>query len=411
MAALLKRMWVVMGTRLQPLVVVMAGLLALMPRLVEAQVPLAPAVRTLAALGNSELRDNVAAAREKAIADALVTALAKVAADMMQPAGVVDHFARLNEDVFNRPNDFVQNYRVLTEHKTQGHYRVLVEVTVALERLGDTIGASTAAPVAAPPQRFVLLVAEQPAPGAAFQGWWMGPAEGPAAAALAQALTQKGLEVITPSGGPLEPAFHRPDLSDAEAIAIGRRLGAQAVVIGTATTAASANVMGVNIRSFQALIKARTLRVDPAGQIVAVSQSADASGEDAVQASYQALARAGQAAGQQIAEQIGGQGVVQAAVPTTVELIVSGTRSLADLVQFRRILAETPGVAAVKMVEMQPEQAILQADYKDRGAKLAEALLKRTHAAFAIRIAETKAQQLRIELVPVEPGAATSPKP
>jgi len=378
----------------------------ILPAAAMAQSP--AAVKTLVVLGSGEVKENVAAAREKAIADALVAALAKVAADLLPAGAMVDQFALLNDAVFGRPNEFVQNYRVLTEHKTQSHYRVLVEATVALDRLTDKLGTGSATPVAAAPQRFLLLLSEQVEPGTPLEAWWMGQAEGPAQAAMAQVLRQKALEVIAPAQ-PVEATFWRPELTDDEAVEIGRRLGAQAVVVGTATTAAGANVMGVNIRAFQALVKIRVLRVDPAGQIGLGAKSADATGADAVAAGREALTKAGEAAGAQILEMVGGQSAAPPAMPTTVELVVSGSRSLADLVQFRRVLGETPGVTGVKMVEMRTEQAVLAVDYKDRGPKLAEALLKRTHTAFAIRIAETKAQQLRIELVPAEAGGAAKP--
>jgi len=399
-------MGVVMRLCLVWVVVIGLGLVPVQP------VPAQPAatVKTLVVMGSAELRDNVAVAREKAIADALVGVLAKVAAEMLPAAGVVDHFARLNDDIFASPNTFVENYRVLTEHKGQGHYRVLVEATVAQDRFAEKLGGTTAAPVAAAPQRFLLLLAEQPVPGEPLQGWWMGQDQGVAHGALARALTLKGLDVIAPSQ-PVEATFWRPELTDAEAVEIAKRLGAQAVVVGTATTAASANVMGVNIRSFQSMVKVRVLRTDTAATIGLSAQSADATGTDATEAGREVLAKAAEAAGQQIVDMVRGQGLAQPAVATTIELVVSGTRGLADLVQFRRILAETPGVTGVKMVEMRSELAILSVDFKDRGPKLAEALLKRTHSAFAIRIAESKAQQLRIELVPAEPGTGGVARP
>jgi hypothetical protein len=362
-------------------------------------------LKTLAAIGSAEMaRGNVAAARAKAVTDALVAALAKAAADLLAPDGFVENFSHLNEEVFAHPQTFVENYRVLTEFKGQTHYRVWVQATVAMDRLAETLDGKITGKLAATPQRILLMIAEQQAPGAPFQGWWTGHSgSGIAESAIAGELQRKGLEIIAPAGA-MNIASPLPEITDADALQIGRRLRADVVVTGAATIVPGANVLGVNTRSFQAEVKVKILRTEPAGKIGTAKQSADAVGENAAAAGIEALQNAGEAAATEIFDQIRGHGAPHqtAAEPTTVETTVSGIRGLADLVQLRRLLSQTPGVSDVRMVEIKAEDARLMVDYIDRGPKLAEVLLKRTHDAFAIRIVKAAAQKLHLELVPIE---------
>ena len=73
---------------------------------------------------------NVSAAREKAISNSLVTAVALMIGDLLQVDSLVDNFPQLNELLFDRTNTFVRDYKVLTEAARSKSYRVVVEATM-----------------------------------------------------------------------------------------------------------------------------------------------------------------------------------------------------------------------------------------------------------------------------------------
>jgi hypothetical protein len=88
-----------------------------------------------AAIGGS----GVEAARQEALAGALASAAARAAAEMLPREGLVAGFETLNAAVFENTDRYIQSYRVLTEAKAGGHYRVLVEVKVALAALKNQL--------------------------------------------------------------------------------------------------------------------------------------------------------------------------------------------------------------------------------------------------------------------------------
>jgi hypothetical protein len=91
-------------------------------------------------IGSAAIRGaGVDAARQEALAGALVSAVAQAAAEMLPQEDLVAAFGTLNAAVFENTDRFIQSYRVLTEAKAGGHYRVLVEVKVALAALEERL--------------------------------------------------------------------------------------------------------------------------------------------------------------------------------------------------------------------------------------------------------------------------------
>lgn len=91
-------------------------------------------------IGSAAIRGaGVDAARQEALAGALVSAVAHAAAEMLPQEDLVAAFGTLNAAVFENTERFIQSYRVLTETKAGGHYRVLVEVKVALAALEERL--------------------------------------------------------------------------------------------------------------------------------------------------------------------------------------------------------------------------------------------------------------------------------
>jgi hypothetical protein len=81
----------------------------------------------------------IEAARQEALAGALASAAARAAAEMLPQEDLVAAFETLNAAVFENTDRFIQSYRVLTEAKAGGHYRLLVEARVALAALEERL--------------------------------------------------------------------------------------------------------------------------------------------------------------------------------------------------------------------------------------------------------------------------------
>ncbi|MBU4000777.1 MAG: hypothetical protein KKB94_00500, partial [Proteobacteria bacterium] len=171
--------------------------------------------------------------RDLAVANALVSAVSKVANDLLPADGVAQYFAELNQSVFNNTEAHVLSYRVLAEWNSGDTYRVLVEATVAV----DTVKAKLAALgyVRAQTQlpHVLFMVYEQKTGDSIPVYWW---AWGPQTQMtlttdkLMQGMRESGFGVVSQENvsisGDLVGLRQTPGLSDKEASQLAGNSGA-----------------------------------------------------------------------------------------------------------------------------------------------------------------------------------------
>jgi hypothetical protein len=95
---------------------------------------------------------NLRAAREAAIADGLMEAVALTAAEILPHEKFVENFKTLSEQLLENPERFVQNFKVLSEAPVGKQHRVALQVAVAAKKLRAAIsdaGLSESAPAEA----------------------------------------------------------------------------------------------------------------------------------------------------------------------------------------------------------------------------------------------------------------------
>ena len=96
--------------------IVLFSLFLAMMTLNPAQAQDSATTKTYVVVGTSALYGgNVSAAREKAISDGLVTAVALMTKELLKVESLVDNFSQLNELLFDQTDTFIQGYKVLTE--------------------------------------------------------------------------------------------------------------------------------------------------------------------------------------------------------------------------------------------------------------------------------------------------------
>jgi len=93
--------------------------------------------RTLVVVGSAAVQgSNVTAARDAAIASSLLQAVALAAMEILSPEVFSQNFKRLNEQLLNRPDAYIQDFRVLSEAVVAKQHRVVVQATVAAKQIG-----------------------------------------------------------------------------------------------------------------------------------------------------------------------------------------------------------------------------------------------------------------------------------
>jgi len=374
-----------------------------------AQAKEAVKTKTLVVIGTATVQGtNVSAARENAIADSLVTAVALMTEELLQVEALVDNFPQLNELLFDQTSKFIQDYKVLTETAHGKSYRVVVQATVAGHKISKQLSGAGILRIQTKLPSILFLIVEQNVEEALPRFWWS-PAGGSfvsvSETVMAERLRDTGFVIIDHKGVRNQllldwSAFDKPDLTDQQAAHLGSLLDADVVVLGTATANPSTNIMGSAMRSFNGTVTGSVIRANSAEPMLNFTRTAVAVNEDDVIGSREALEDAGDLAGQALAEELTAVWQKQAGRPLVVEMVIRGTSHLASYVKFRKTLNTTAGVEGIRVKEIKPNEATLLVEYKGETKDLAAALMLQNFVSFGINIFEVTRDTLSIELIP-----------
>ena len=365
--------------------------------------------KTYVVVGTAAMRGgNVTAAREKAISDGLVTAVALMTKELLEVESLVDNFPQLNELLFDKTSTFIQGYKVLTEAGQDKSYRVIVQATVSGKKISKKLTdagilrASTTLP------SVLFLIAEQNLGQESPLFWWspLGASFiSIAEAAMVESLQEAGFTIVNHRGARNHPLvnwddINKPDLTDLEAAEIGAALKADVVVLGTSAASPSTNIMGSAMRSFNGTVSLRALRSDSAEPMVNLTRTAVAVSEEDAVGGREALVDAGAMAGPALAEELISAWQKQAGRPSVLEVVIVGTNQLAHYVKFRKTLNTISGVEGIRVKEIKPNEATLQVEYIGKPQDLAAALMQQNFKSFGINIFEVTPERLKVELIP-----------
>ncbi len=365
--------------------------------------------QTFVVIGKATVRGtNVSAAREKAIADGLVTAVALMTEELLQVESFVEHFAKLNELLFDQASAFVRGYKVLTEAAREKSYHVVVQATVSGSKISKYLTEAGILRVQTVLPSVLFLIVEQKLEEP-YPGFWWGTEgayfESLSEAIMVERLKEAGFTIIdhksARSGQQINwDAFDKPDLSDQEAAELGALLKADVIVKGESMVNPSTNIMGSAMRSFNGTITARVIRTDSAEPILNLTRTAVAVNEDDISGSRAALVDVGGLAGQALAEELTILWQKQAGKPSVVSMVIRGTGNLASYVKFRKAMNTISGVEGIRVKGIKPNEATLQVEYKGKTKDLAAALMQQNFDSFGINIFEVTEDMVRVELIP-----------
>jgi len=351
-------------------------------------------------------RDNVNEARKAAIANGLVTAVGLAVSDILPVNDMVTNLEKLNPLLHENTARYIQDYKVLAESRLEKSYTVLVQVTVAAARVRDQLTRTGLLRVRKSLPRILFFVSERDLESDAVQYWW-GPdmlyLKPTAERAMAEALREQGFEVIDHGPQMQQMAVRSlndsPVISAEEAIGFARAINVDVVVIGRAVAESAPNVMGSDLRSFKGRVDVQAYRIKSGAQIASISRTAVTANANPAAGGRDALAGAGSLVGEELANQVTVAWQQEALMADRIEIELSGTRNLANFVQFRRSLGEISGVEEVQVKELKQDNALLSIGYRGEPRQLADALMRNAFETFGINIYEVGEDRLKVELI------------
>jgi hypothetical protein len=241
------------------------------------------------------VQNNQAAARARAIQQALRKAVEQVVVERLEPRLLVEQRQGLETQVYARAERFVRSYRILWEYPdvSQKVYRVGIEVDVAstgiAQAVGTLAGATGGGPAVASSGeekggiliRLVENQLEQTGLGVA------GRVAGIVAAGLRTQLQAQGLRVV--NGAEATPWDGR----EISALLAARAVGASVVLVGRADVERlRSDVAGVALQAVEASVEVQALVVQSGERLAFERVQTTTLHTDAALASKQALEKA-----------------------------------------------------------------------------------------------------------------------
>ena len=365
--------------------------------------------KTFVVVGTSLIQGvNIQAAREAAISESLVLAVALMTEDILEVNSLVEYFPQVNQIIYTEPKNFVLDYKVLTETESGKLYRVLVKARVAGEKIARQLSNADILRAKVERPAVLFLISEQNLQQDAPRYWWgkqMDGFESIAEATMVDILEARGFPIVDHRGAGIgkltDPdAVTTPALSDESAIDIGNRLKADVIIMGTSVASPTTSIMGDNLKSFKAILNARVLRTQNGEELANISRTSVTANIDESTGGREALTMVATLVGDDLAIQLDAAWRRLADQPSQVEVFVEGTGNLANFVKFRRALTSISGVGGIRVKEIKPNETTLIIDYKGNVEELAAALMRQNFEKFGINIYEITQSNLKITLVP-----------
>ncbi len=98
------------------------------------------AAKTYLVVGTGSIKgDSLNAAKEQAIAECKALAVQLMTAELMPQEILVQQFPVVDRAIFQKADQFIQYYKVLSENREDRHYRVLVQAKVSARQIGEQL--------------------------------------------------------------------------------------------------------------------------------------------------------------------------------------------------------------------------------------------------------------------------------
>jgi len=362
-------------------------------------------------------RDDVAKAREEGIAQGLWDVVEKGVELLISPAAVVGNFQTLSDHVYSRPEEFIIDYKVLTESKSGRNYRVVVQATLSTEALKAKLKDLGVLASRTEMPKILFLLSEQNVGATPRRSWGQDPVTRLPLATedvLAAGMREKGFVVVNPgllSTGATRSVSEYPGegLTDNMAIAMAQQVEAYVVIVGNAVARLSGNVGGTDMQSVEATLSIRAIKVQDGLVIGSFETKQAAVHANEMVAGAEAFTMAATSAATQLANEIAATCGMEISRQILVELVVQGINEYNDFVNFRKVLSkEVKGARNVYLKAIKAGEARMDIEIQGNTRMLADELLLKSFGQFGVNILDVGQNEIRLELVP-KPGTAGTP--
>ncbi len=333
----------------------------------------------------SVILDNEAEARVSAINDALISAVSIKVIDILSAEALVLNFEPVNRIILTDINDFIKNYKVLTEIRNYDIYRVAIQTTVSMEKLISRLEQAGIfdANAAANLPKVLILISEKTnfESPAKIKYWWNQSGDDSktfADSIISKTLSINGFKIIEHKNLIQETEIAElktadPVLTDLSAINIGTLYNADVVITGNAVIIQK-NIENSSKKNIETIINIRALRVATGEKIARAShkfivENIDFSDKEIPPQTVTDRIRdtffnSYKKAGLEISSKISYLwNYRQKSQKKYIRVIVEGTGNFANFIKFQKKLEKAKNIREVKISEINTDETVLFVDF------------------------------------------------
>lgn len=217
--------------------------------------------------------DDVVAAKNAAIEDALRKAVEGVVADLIDIEVTVQNYQTLDGAIYSKAKGFVQDYEIVKVHPEGSIFRVTISATVAVGDVRDNLAMLGLLIQAMRKPRVMVMIPETNILDHGWWGHWIS-SVGTVETAVIRALTSRQFTVVDAptvrQSIDREAALRAIDGDEKAAQRIAQQIGAEVLITGQAVSEPAGSVAGSQMNSYQASVSARAIKADT-GEILGAS--------------------------------------------------------------------------------------------------------------------------------------------
>ena len=361
--------------------------------------------------GQAAIMDNdQAAARDKAIDDALRKAVESAVGTMISSETITENYQLISDKIYSKAEGYVNKYRI-TDERTEDQV-VIVEITaeVSVGSITNDLEALKSLLKRKNMPRVLLMISEQNIGMNGPAYWWaktgrtsinMRTSEN----TVMEAMREKGFTFIDTEVLTGKKTVRMPvaKVSDKQAMRVAELTDAEIVIVGQAVAKELGKVdPSVRFLAAQAEVNARVINTDD-GKIIAVATSRGHGHQlDAKFAGSLALENAGKDLAKKLVEKISKVWVSETSGTAQIRMTVVGFKNRRHLNDFMKVLRNR--IRSVKNVverRMQGGKAVLSIELAgDARAMATELEAKDFGGAFSIEVTAVSNNAITVKLLP-----------
>jgi len=359
--------------------------------------------KQITAEGVASVGNDPAAARDKAIEDALRRAVEQAVGTIVESETAVENYQLLSDKIYSHSSGYVKDYKVVSEKTEGGLVRVTVAANVSSGELNNDLSAIGLLQRRMKYPRVMVMIVEQNILNSETYWNQYVHSGSQAEASIVKKLKEKGFNVV-------DSQVQRRQVVPADAHAawegnyetagnIGTKFGAEIVIVGEATSTRAENtIMGSDLISVSSALNASAVK-SGTGEVIAQAQtSGTAAHINEVAATQQSLVKAADQAGDQLID-----GILE-----TWKKESSGTRQLlvqiddinpSEVDKVKATLGKMRGVTEVIVRNISNGSADINIESKTDAQDLSDVIGKSSFPGFHLVLVDSSVDHLQYRVV------------